>query len=453
MNVQSAASSSVLLTQTPRDALLDLLPRLRQPARLLVAISGGSDSTGLLVVLHQILAAHAAEFPDISLCAVTVDHALRAESAAEALRVAELCRSLSIPHEIVRWEGEKPKSKISAAAREARYRLLVDAATRLGASGILTGHTLDDQRETIAMRAERSGDEAAGLSGMAPSVLLHGRHYLLRPFLQTTRQAIREELRGAGIDWIDDPSNEDRRYERVRVRGLLADTLSQIRIDVERVASERQALSDQSADLLLRHLTIHKTVLAHLTRPAFDTEWPVLRYALRTLTAVLGGRDHLPPVEVVDRLQPLILSGEAFRTPIGRVLFHANSSGLYLVRERRALPVVDVEPGGTILWDGRFRVTSLSKFPLRIGSSDAAVSDILDLPNCPPSLAKLAALVVPQVLGMGSTSDDRVTIQPILAPFDRFLPQFESNLAKVIAEKLGLPPLPLGPFNALERKT
>ncbi|MDO1582063.1 tRNA lysidine(34) synthetase TilS [Rhizobium oryzicola] len=430
-----------------------MLHRLRQPGRLLIAVSGGSDSTGLLVVLHQILAAHAAEFPDISLCAVTVDHALRAESTAEALRVAELCHSLSIPHEIVRWEGEKPRTGVSAAAREARYGLLVEAATRLGATAILTGHTLDDQRETIAMRAERGGDEAAGLSGMAPSVLLHGRHYLLRPFLHTTRQAIREELVAAGIGWIDDPSNEDRRYERVRVRGLLADSESVSFAEIQRAQAERQALSDRAADLLSRHLTIRHAVLGHLARPALDAEWSVLRHALRSLAAVLGGRDHLPPVEAVERLQALTGSGEAFRTTMGRVLFHANSGGLYILRERRGLSVIMVAPGETTVWDGRFRVANFSERPVRIGPCDDPLSDVEEPLSCPPSLAQLAALVRPRAVYAEPWSEEKIRIQPILAPFGRFLPQFESNLAKVIAEKLGLPPLPLGPFNALERKT
>eukprot|EP01038_Epipyxis_sp_PR26KG_P002194 gene2194-3124_t len=120
-------------------------------ARLLVAVSGGSDSLGLLHAFHHALSV--LERPDIQLHAATIDHALRPGSDHEALDVTKTCEKLNIPHHVRVWTGDKPKTGIPAAARLARYALLSAIAKDVSADCVLTGHTLNDQMETIAMRA------------------------------------------------------------------------------------------------------------------------------------------------------------------------------------------------------------------------------------------------------------------------------------------------------------
>jgi tRNA(Ile)-lysidine synthase len=185
--------------------------------RILVAVSGGSDSKGLLLALNE--AIEASDPNRFSLAACTVDHALRPESAAEAKGVAAFCASIGVPHLIKRWNGPKPLTGIQAAAREARYRLLADAAERLGAGCIVTGHTSDDQRETILMRMQRA--QGPGASGMASATLYDRRIWVLRPFLDLDRASIRAYLATRDVTWFDDPSNAHPTFERVCVRAEL----------------------------------------------------------------------------------------------------------------------------------------------------------------------------------------------------------------------------------------
>ncbi len=141
----------------------DLFADLVSAPAIVLAVSGGPDSTALLLLAARW---RKARRRGPKLLAVTVDHGLRAGSAAEAKQVARLARSLGVPHRILRWTGAKPTSGLQEKARLARYRLLSEAAAKIGASHILTAHTLDDQAETVLMRLLR-GSGPTGLSGMA----------------------------------------------------------------------------------------------------------------------------------------------------------------------------------------------------------------------------------------------------------------------------------------------
>lgn len=209
------------------DTARNFLRSFITPRRILVAVSGGSDSMGLLVALHSAIAAD--ERRGFSLAACTVDHALRPQSAREAEDVAAFCAALGIAHRICRWEGAKPSTGIQAAARNKRYELLAEAADALGADCIATGHTRDDQQETVAMRIARgkggAGDgqgEGQGGAGMAAAMLYGRRIWVLRPFLGLARAEIRSFLQARGVSWIDDPSNANPAFERVRVRARIA---------------------------------------------------------------------------------------------------------------------------------------------------------------------------------------------------------------------------------------
>jgi len=177
-----------------------------------------------------------------------VDHGLRPEAAAEAAAVAEWCRIRKIDHETLVWEGEKPKTGIQDAARNARYRLLCRACERMGIKHLFTGHTADDQAETVFMRLRRGAGR--GLAGMpAQRKIAAGPGDLItlhRAMLSVRRGAARAYAEDKDLPFIDDPSNEDEGYERVRVRALLAALEQQDLLTVEalcrssrRIAPER----------------------------------------------------------------------------------------------------------------------------------------------------------------------------------------------------------------------
>jgi tRNA(Ile)-lysidine synthase len=198
----------------------ELFAKLAHLPALVLAISGGPDSTALLWLAAR-WRKSLKRGPE--LLAVTVDHALRPESAREAAGVRRLAKSLGVAHRTLVWTGKKPATGLQQAARSARYALLAEAARKAGASYVLTAHTLDDQAETVLIRMSR-GSGLSGLAAMAQVSRLPdgaGIMTLVRPLLEVPKARLMATLRAAKVAFADDPSNRDPRFTRARVRGLM----------------------------------------------------------------------------------------------------------------------------------------------------------------------------------------------------------------------------------------
>jgi len=272
----SPAATPVSLAETkPLFADLAKLPAL------VLAISGGPDSTALLLLAARWRKALKA---GPKLVAVTVDHGLRPESAREARDVARLARQLKVLHRTLRWSGRKPKTGLQAAARAERYRLLAQAAAEAGARDVLTAHTSDDQAETVLIRLTR-GSGLAGLGAMARVAPLPTGDateiQLVRPLLDIPKVRLLATLKAAHIRFADDPSNRNREFTRVRVRELMP-------------ALEREGLSASRLSTLARRLARANAAIEQATDAAF--------------TDLLQHSEPAPPP------LPLIFDAEGFRS-------------------------------------------------------------------------------------------------------------------------------------------
>jgi len=193
-----------------------LLSHWRDSPALVLAVSGGPDSVALMWLAARWRKGFSR---GPRLIAVTIDHGLRKESSREAREVKRLAHRLGIEHRTLRWTGTKPRRGVPAAARDARYRLLVRAARAVRATHALTAHTRDDQAETLLMRLLR-GSGIAGLSAMARQSERDG-VLLARPFLDVPKSRLIATLSKAKIAFADDPTNRDTSYTRPRLRALM----------------------------------------------------------------------------------------------------------------------------------------------------------------------------------------------------------------------------------------
>ena len=365
-------------TQEPQhfqDCLSNFYTSLTDHRPLGVAVSGGSDSLGLLYGLASLV-------PPEKLVALTVDHGLRSTSADEARWVRAQCRRLGIRHETLKWENCHPVSGLQAAARTARYGLLAKASTRLGLAAVLTAHTRDDQNETVTMRLARSASsDAPGLAGIPAATLFEGRMWVLRPLLGVSRDTVRAFLRSQGVcDWVEDPSNADLRFERVRVRAQLKYGAEDVVPDGSRIAKARLRLACQAADVINEHCHIDAEGSVRM-RFREVGELDVVTAALEGLIDWQGGAlrplDRRGKATLARFLCSVAGDDPVSAVSLGRTLVRLRDGHLTMIRERRDVGELVLEPGQQGVWDRRFLVRNCST------DSALTVSGAVKMAFCP----------------------------------------------------------------------
>ena len=287
---------------------------------LILAVSGGADSTALLYLAVRWCGARRG---GPHLVAATIDHGLRPQARHEATAVKRLCEKLGVEHRTMRWSEAKPSTGIQEAARVARYRLLNIAARRAKARCVLTAHTLDDQAETVLFRMAR-GSGLAGICGMARTVPIgnlatrfgqaidaghgDGEDYdasehvvVVRPLLDLPKARLIVTLREAGIAYVDDPSNVDPRFARSRLRRLMP-ALAEEGLTPQRVARlarrvrRSEAAHEAVVDWAARRLGLGTDTRRVAVNGADWNEFPA-EIALRLLGRVIGTIGTEGPVE------------------------------------------------------------------------------------------------------------------------------------------------------------
>lgn len=341
----------MFLTRTQLSLRDDIRAHLPDPlpARLGVAVSGGSDSTALMHLLRGITQAEGTQ-----LFAAAVDHGLRAGSAAEAAQVAELALFWGVPHETLHWHGWDGSGNLQDQARKARYDLLIDWAKRLQLGGIALGHTADDQAETVLMRLSRAAG-VTGLSAMAP-VRRQANIDLLRPMLTISRARLRDYLTQVGVGWIEDPSNQDTRFDRIKARnalsqlgesGITAETLSRV---AENLAQAREALAlfaRQSADRCTREIggaiCVDRSGLGALPQE-------IRRRILIAAVGWIAGDGYPPRQRTIE--QALTASAAGQTTTIGGCILVPKGNFTWICRELNAISEQPMQSGQP--WDNRW---------------------------------------------------------------------------------------------------
>ena len=328
------------------------------PPVLGVAVSGGGDSVALLHLLNDYARSHG-----IALHAATVDHGLRPEAACEAAMVAAQCRALGVPHDTLRWTGWDHSGNLQNEARKARYRLLADWARGQGIDAVCIGHTADDLAETFVMRLGRR----AGVDGLSAMPAVFDRHGMRwhRPLLNARRADLRAHLTQRGVTWVDDPSNEDDSFARVRIRKALT-VLTDLGVDSAALADVSRHLADARTALDAQMFAAARAH-AHVQCGAVAMNWQALcdlptetrRRLLTHTIAWINGATYAPRSSAVAEV--LTALDDAGAATVQGCELRLKRDKLWIYRELQAVRAVDAPVGA--LWDGRWRLEPCGDAP------------------------------------------------------------------------------------------
>jgi tRNA(Ile)-lysidine synthase len=282
-------------------SIVQILKDFEIPKRVAIAVSGGPDSMALVFAVSE-------AYPHSDIHALSVDHGMRAGSAQELESVGRVLLSLTnVKHHILTWEDAKPETKIMEEARNARYSLMAEKCCDLNVTDLCVAHHGDDQAETVLFRLAK-GSGIDGLSGMSATTQYAPDLRILRPVLTVQKSDLIAFCDARGVDYIQDPSNKNEAFSRVRLREsmnvLEGEGLTVRRINTlgERSARARCAL-DWSADKAYESTVIvsaNEIILQNIIDYPFEI---VLRMVVKSIGTLVPQSGY--PVRL-ERLESLV---------------------------------------------------------------------------------------------------------------------------------------------------
>ena len=331
-----------------------------------LAVSGGGDS---MAMLH--LASEWANVKKKVIKVVTVNHNLRNEAKKEAIFTREFVKKLGHNHTILEWKKLSDGGNLQAEASFARKKLISNWAKLNNIKTVLVAHTLDDQVETILMRFTR-GSGVDGLVGMKKILKLKG-IFWFRPLLTISRDDLRKFLKIKKIQWIEDPTNEDRKYLRVKARDVILQ-LQQFGINTDlvintsiRMENARRVLNDVATEAFNKYVTLKNWGDVEVNREIFNSfrEDTFLRILAGIIKGISGSIYRPRYKDLINFTEAIINKNFKARTLCG-VLVRAMNEKKIVFRREPSFPffVSDLQ-SKEFIWDGRWQISvsrSLRKF-------------------------------------------------------------------------------------------
>ncbi|MGV3279061.1 tRNA lysidine(34) synthetase TilS [Rickettsiales bacterium LUAb2] len=322
-------------------------------SKIAVAVSGGSDSLALAILLNLWCKQN-----NIKLIALIVDHNLRVESKSEAEQVKKWLKNHNIDSEILIRKNIKLTSKIQETARKDRYNLLLEYCKKNNIIHLAIGQHFNDLVETIIMRKHR-GNNIWGDTGISMKIVKR-ETILIRPLLYYTKLAIQNTLKDYQATWIEDPSNHNKIFERTKIRNEVIITKHNIKYycdDINKAITNRVILEQQLIDFLLKQVEISSLGVIKLNLDNFKSlvndklKISIIGCLIKFITA----NDYMPKINKLQHLISIIMSNSFKKVTLGNCILAKKDNILLLIKENRNIKDQQIiNSQNYLFWDQRF---------------------------------------------------------------------------------------------------
>ena len=330
-------------------------------SKIAIAVSGGVDS---MVLMN--LAKESDFLNDKNVFILVVDHGLRAESKQEAKFVKNEAKKLGFPTRILKWKGSKPNKRIQEEARNKRYSLLINFCRENNINNLYLAHHLDDQIETFLFRMFR-GSGLQGLTSFSSSYERNGLT-LIRPLIDTPKSELISYARRKKINWVEDPSNENQKYDRVKLRKVLPLIYKEgfdkkvFLKSVKKLRLANQALDQITKEFVLKYVTINKNISIFINQELFLTapEDVQLRVLQNTIRIFSGERYYSPDyLKILNLMNWARSDNDISAKTLGGTIFRKRKGGIILYKEVKKLneiKPIKLSKSKYTAWDNRFLI-------------------------------------------------------------------------------------------------
>ena len=353
-----------------------------------LAVSGGGDSIAMMHLAVRTLG------PE-RFTVFTVDHGLRSEAAEEIAVVRQQASDLGLPHHVARWEWNGT-GNLQSAARAGRMAALRRMAIEHHKGEVWLGHTADDQIETFLMRLAR-GSGVDGLAAMHPWSIREGLSFF-RPLLGAKRSDLRAWLSENEIQWCDDPSNDDKRFDRIKARQMqeqlasLGLTEKRVLQTIDHMQAAQVSLQQAAAGFAREHIRQDGGDLIFAPRALDLITDDSPRRAMAAAFRWMAGREHRPRFDNMLEAVGRARAGDKM-TLAGCLLAPQSDGSVRITREAAATsPKTGAAP---LIWDKRWHITGPSTDDITIkalGDDIAACSKWRDTGHLRSSLLATPAV-------------------------------------------------------------
>jgi tRNA(Ile)-lysidine synthase len=338
---------------------LDRYGRTIGGRKFAVAVSGGCDSLCLAIIAKKW-----ADINGASVLALTVDHGLREESSKEAVYVHKLCERYAIEHRVLVWTGEKPTTNVESRAREARYGLISNFCRDNSIEHLLVAHHREDQAETFFLRLFR-GSGIDGLSSMGEVTNIFGLE-IIRPFLNVHKSCLEQYLLDNSVVWIKDPSNDDQRFLRNRIRHFLnsfdnrEEITDRVSFAVGEISKLKKDIEERTAKIQSRALDFSGFGTCLIRRDVlFGENLDIILRILAHVAMKIAGNRYRPRLVKLKRLLDHLagsLSTSRY-TFYGCIFEDYGDDYILAYREHNSISAdEELAVAREVVWDSRFRV-------------------------------------------------------------------------------------------------
>ena len=328
-----------------------------------IAFSGGSDSLALLYLLYKF-----SKKNNFEIISMIVDHGLRRDSKLESVQAKKISEDIGVQAKIYRWNGIKPGTALMKKARDIRYELLLNGCKNLGVKKLCLAHNFDDQLETYCMRKKRSIYNY-GLSCME-NVSLRNNILLLRPFLKIQKQILEDTCKANNLKWINDPSNTNPIFERVRMRNKLKNIDLKKKKEMElniNYFQKKKELDNMFKDFLKDRFFFQAYGVFRLNKSKLvSLKKSIQIEIIRRILKFCSGKVFCPSYKSSQVLINTILDDKVKNYTLHSCIINLVKNEIIICREHKKTHlnmthVVIVKPNEEKLWDYRFVINSKFK--------------------------------------------------------------------------------------------